>query len=49
MAIVQTPMSIERLEKVKDVFIFSCYTGMAYVDVEKLTKENIVIGIDGQK
>ena len=48
-AIEQTTMSIERLEKVKDVFVFSCYTGLAYVDIEKLTKENIVIGIDGQK
>jgi len=48
-AMEQTPMSLERLEKVKDVFIFSCYTGLAYVDIEKLTKENIVIGIDGQK
>jgi site-specific recombinase XerD len=49
MAMEQTTMSIERLEKVKDVFIFSCYTGLAYVDIEKLTKENIVVGIDGQK
>jgi integrase len=48
-AIEQTRMSIERLEKVKDVFIFSCYTGLAYIDIEKLTKENIVIGIDGRK
>src|SRR6266542_2685099 len=48
-AIEQTSMSIERLEKVKDIFIFSCYTGLAYVDIEKLTEENIVIGIDGQK
>jgi site-specific recombinase XerD len=48
-AIEQTAMPIERLEKVKGIFIFSCYTGLAYVDIEKLTKENIVIGIDGQK
>jgi site-specific recombinase XerD len=48
-AMEKTSMSIERLERVKDVFIFSCYTGLAYVDIEKLTKENIVIGIDGQK
>lgn len=40
---------IERLERVKDVFIFCCYTGLAHIDVEKLTPDNIVIGIDGKK
>lgn len=32
----------ERLEKVKDIFLFSCYTGYAPVDACKLTKENII-------
>jgi integrase len=40
---------IDRLEKVKDVFIFSCYTGLAFADVEKLTMDNLVNGIDGKK
>ncbi len=40
---------IERLDLVKDLFIFSSYTGIAYVDVMKLKKDNIVIGIDGNK
>lgn len=39
----------ERLELVKDIFIFSCFTGLAYIDVKKLKKENINIGIDGKK
>lgn len=38
--------SIERLITVKDLFIFSCYTGMSYVDIMKLTRENILIGVD---
>jgi len=38
---------IDRLNQVKDIFIFSCYTGLAYVDVKKLTPSNLVIGIDG--
>lgn len=38
-----------RLELVKDIFIFCCYTGLAYIDVKDLTKEHIGIGIDGQK
>jgi integrase len=32
----------ERLEKVKDIFLFSCYTGYAPIDACKLTKENII-------
>lgn len=41
--------SSERLTLVKDIFIFSCYTGLAYVDVRGLKKDHIGIGIDGQK
>jgi len=39
---------IERLMIVKDVFVFCCYTGLAYVDVTNLTLDNIVTGIDGK-
>lgn len=39
----------ERLNQVKDIFLFSCLTGLAYIDVKKLTKNNITIGIDGEK
>lgn len=40
---------ITRLDQVRDIFVFSCYTGLAYVDVANLTKDNIQIGIDGNK
>jgi integrase len=36
----------ERLERVKDIFIFSCYTGLSYIDVKELTIHQIVIGMD---
>src|SRR5205085_2437293 len=39
-------ITIPRLEQVRDIFLFSCYTGLAYCDVEKLTKANVVVGID---
>jgi integrase len=39
--------SIERLSVVKDLFIFSCYTGISYGDIMELTKNNIVLGMDG--
>ena len=35
------------LEKVKDIFVFSCYTGLAYVDVKELTVNQILKGING--
>jgi site-specific recombinase XerD len=39
----------ERLSLVRDIFLFSCYTGLAYVDVKNLTTSHISIGIDGDK
>ncbi|EHQ24706.1 site-specific integrase [Mucilaginibacter paludis] len=39
--------TIERLQVVKDLFLFSCYTGLAYIDTMNLTAGNIVKGIDG--
>jgi site-specific recombinase XerD len=38
-----------RMNQVRDIFIFCCYTGLAYADVEKLTREEITTGIDGEK
>jgi len=34
--------STERLNKVKDIFLFSCYTSYAPIDVEKLTSKNLI-------
>ena len=33
--------------KTRDVFVFACYTGLSYMDVKLLDKDNIVKGIDG--
>jgi len=38
----------ERLRIVRDIFVFCCYTGLAYVDVKNLTKGKVSIGIDGE-
>src|SRR5690606_28711094 len=40
---------IERLTVVKDLFIFSCYTGISYGDIMKLTNNNVLTGIDGNQ
>ncbi|HRH12298.1 MAG TPA: site-specific integrase [Bacteroidia bacterium] len=39
----------ERINQVRDIFLFSCYTGLAYVDTQKLTNAEISTGIDGEK
>lgn len=36
----------ERLEKIKDCFLFSCYTGLSYIDLRELTENQITKGID---
>ena len=36
-----------RLTLVKDLFIFCCYTGLAYLEMSNLKKEHIVKGFDG--
>ena len=41
-------LAIERLSKVRDLFVFSCYTGLAYKEIKELSKENIMKGIDGK-
>ena len=38
--------SAERLNLVKDIFIFSCYTGLAYADVKKLKRQEVIGGTD---
>lgn len=38
----------DRLLRVRDLFIFQCYTGLAYVDLKAFNKEEI-FEIDGQK
>lgn len=35
----------DRIEKVRDLFIFQCYTGLSYCDMATLTKDDIVDGV----
>ena len=47
--IVSTKMfRTKRLNQIRDIFIFSCYTGLAYADVKKLDKSQVARGIDGE-
>ncbi len=47
--IIEKDFKTERLSLVRDIFLFSCFTGLAYIDVKNLTKSHISIGIDGEK
>ena len=47
--IINKDFKTERLSLVRDIFLFSCFTGLAYIDVKNLTKSHISIGIDGDK
>jgi site-specific recombinase XerD len=42
-------LHLDRLAQVRDIFIFCCYTGLAYIDVQKLKRAEIVTGVDGEQ
>jgi integrase len=45
-SIIEKDISVRRLDIVRDLFVFCCYTGLAFSDVKEMTKENIQIGVD---
>jgi len=45
--ILKKEFAIKRLELVRDIFIFSCFTGLAYIDVKNLTEKNVRTSFDG--
>jgi len=48
-ALASKEFAIARLTQVRDIFLFCCFTGLAYADVHKLTRSQIVKGIDGEQ
>lgn len=39
----------QRLERIRDIFLFSCYTGLAYIDIYNLSSEHLKIWSDGSQ
>lgn len=39
----------ERLSLVRDLFLFCCFTGLAYIDAKRFDQSNLVMGIDGER
>lgn len=48
-ALEEKEITIKRLDVVRDVFVFSCYTGFAYIDVATLTPDHVKIDDNGKK
>lgn len=48
-ALAAKEFAIDRLNHVRDIFLFSCYTGLAFIDVFQLTPANIAQGVDGNQ
>jgi site-specific recombinase XerD len=48
-SLINKDFNTKRLSLVRDIFLFSCFTGLAYIDVKNLTKSHISYGIDGEK
>jgi integrase/recombinase XerD len=44
----KTPIKQTRLEKIRQLFIFCCYTGLAYAEMTSLRLSNIQKGFDGK-
>jgi integrase len=42
-------LATDRLSQVRDIFMFCCFTGLAYADVKKLRRGDIITGLDGEK
>jgi hypothetical protein len=39
--------AIQRIGQVRDVFVFCCFTGLAFIDVKTLTLKELEQGVDG--
>ena len=48
-AIANKRFDMDRLRQVRDIFVFSCYTGLSYADVKKLKRSEIATGLDGEQ
>lgn len=42
-------IDIDRISQVRDIFLFSCYTGLAFIDVFNLTPNHVSKGVDGNQ
>jgi integrase len=47
-SLINKKIDIPRIDQVRDIFLFCCFTGLAFSDVKALRKENLIKGMDGK-
>lgn len=47
--IINKKFTIKRIDRVRDLFVFCCYTGLSFVDAAGLNKSNLETGFDGNR
>ena len=47
--LIHKDLGTDRLTKIRDVFVFNCFTGLAFTDAKTLTKDDFVTDNDGNK
>ena len=47
--LINKDLTAKHLEKVRDVFVFCCFTGLSYIDVKRLIHEDIQTSFDGKQ
>lgn len=48
-SIIKKEINVKRLDIIRDIFVFCCYTGLAFSDVKELTLDSIQVGVDNNK
>jgi integrase len=47
-ALLEKEFTTDRLTQVRDVFAFCCFTGLAFIDIKQLRREDLSIGTNGE-
>lgn len=47
--LVNKVITIDRLAKVRDMFVFQIYTGLSFIDMYELNTDNIEVGVNGKE
>ncbi len=46
-AIINKQLNLIRIAQVRDIFVFCCFTGLAFIDVKSLSRKDLEAGVDG--
>jgi hypothetical protein len=46
-SVINKQITVQRVAQVRDIFVFCCFTGLAFVEVKSLCQKDIETGFDG--